>query len=248
MRVYLSLLFTLLLTMECAMSQETLESLEQQLNEKWEKISAFTAQVKMTADITAKGIRMNTAMEGPMVLERLPDGRSRYRTQMDGNIKIGPFGLMNFDTKSLMVSDGDVLYSETRSMNKITVTKTRADAKPEDAPGGGSSKLAAAQKKFDLKVLPEDTLRGRPVYVLQGKPKEAQQPDSPIQIDRALFYFDKATGIQLRISVYDTSDNVITQLDFNNIRLNPRVDAKQFEYTPPPGAEIVDNTAQPSTE
>ncbi|MCL4215847.1 MAG: hypothetical protein KJ052_02405 [Candidatus Hydrogenedentes bacterium] len=248
MRVYLSVVFIFLLTMENAVSQETLESLEQHLGEQWEKISAFTAQVKMTADITAKGIRMNTAMEGPMVLERLPDGSSRYRTEMDGNIKIGPFGLINFDTKSLMVSDGDVLYSETRSMNKITVTKSRADAKPEDAPGGGSSKLAAARKKFDLKVLPEETLRGRPVYVLQGKPKEAQQPDSPVQIDRALFYFDKATGIQLRISVFDTADNVITQLDFNNIRLNPRVDPKQFDYTPPTGAEIIDNTVQPAVE
>ena len=227
----------------CSNAQDTLESVQRELAEKWSGVQSFSATMRVKADVARSGISAKTDLTGPIVLERTDDGRARYRSELEGKVKGGPFGILRFRLRMLTVSDGETVYAESRIRNKVSVLKTRPQQKPDSSPGGGGERLEAARQKHDLRLLPSGTLGGRPVYVIEGRPKADAASEMP-EVARVLMYFDRETGIQLHIAALDKKDKPLTELSFTDVRLNPAVSPSIFRYTVPEGAEVVDKTQE----
>jgi outer membrane lipoprotein-sorting protein len=144
--------------------------------------------------------------------------------------------------ETLSVSDGTYTWSEQRTRKEVKVVKSRATRPAEqDAGGGGAERLEAFRDKYDLRVLPERDLGGRAAWVLEGRPREELE-ENGIKADRALFYFDKQTGILVIMALLDRKDRPLLEVKFNDIQVNPELPASTFDYTPPEGVEVVDKT------
>lgn len=214
------------------------------LSERWEDVDAYTADMAVTMDVRKMGLRVKSDMAGSVIYQRNGDDPPRMRSELAGTTEAGPFGIINMPMETLTVSDGTYTWSEQRAKGEVKVTKTRAKTnRPNDdqGPGGGAERLEAFREKYDLRVLPQRDLGGRPAYVIEGRPREELE-ENGIQADRALFYFDQQTGILVIMALLDRKSRPLLEVTFNDIRLNPELPEGTFTYTPPPGAEITDKT------
>lgn len=228
-----------------AVADEELTRIATELNERWEQVSAYSATMRVKVDVTQAGVRVGTDLTGPVTLQRLPDGKARFRSEVRGQIKGGPFNILTFPITAVTVSDGDFIYSESRFRDTVTVTKSRASAGEDSAPGGGAQRLASADARYELRLRSTGKLNGRRVYEVEGKPKPELLAKRP-EVRRLLMYFDRETGIQLKLVLLNAEEIPLTEVTFTDVTLNPEVDAAEFDYRIPPGAEVVDKTTEES--
>lgn len=238
-----SIAFASLLWAGTSMADEEVDRIARELHARWQTVSAYSARMRVTMDVTQSGIRVGTELSGPMVLERLPDDRVRFHSEVAGEVRGGPFNLLRFPITAVSVSDGEFVYSESRFRNTVTVTKDYAASAVDAAPGGGSERLLTFEEQYDLRLQSTGTLNGRRVYEIEGKPKAALRERNP-QVRRLLMYFDQETGIQLRLALLDAADKPLTEVTFSDVRLNPDYDPAMFDYRIPAGAKVVDKTAE----
>ena len=176
---------------------------------------------------------------------RLSIDRASRNPVIDGLLRTvgGALAVLNPQRQILAVNDGVTQYSEARVLNKVTVTKSDARKRGSSDPGGGSKALTDASSKYNLRVLPPETLNGRQVDVIEGRPKPGQKAEFP-GLDRLMLYFDRETGLQSRISALDKAGNKLTEVIFTDVVQNPPIDPGIFTYTIPRGAEVEDKTTQ----
>jgi outer membrane lipoprotein-sorting protein len=224
-------------------TEDALRELEGKLAEQWAKVNAYSATMIVEANVSASGIGVSTTMTGPLYVQRVEGGRMRSRSELAGKVSIGPLGLLKLDTRVLSVSDGETQYAEQRVRNTVKVVISKPGAENEDgkAPGGGEQKLSELVKRYDLRVLPDEVLDGRALYVLEGRPR-TEEDKKGLDVDRVLVYFDQETGIQRKMVLFNPAGETITQVMFENIQLNPQLSPSLFEYTIPEGAEVIDQT------
>ena len=127
---------------------------------------------------------------------------------------------------------------------RLTLRFRKSDARKRGSsdPGGGSKALSDASSKYDLRVLPAETLDGRQVDVIEGRPKPDHKVEFP-GLDRLLLYFDRETGLQSKVLALDKAGNKLTEVTFTDVVQNPPIDPAIFTYTIPRGAEVKDKTA-----
>ena len=124
------------------------------------------------------------------------------------------------------------------------MTKSAVSKKPESSPSGGVGLLSSAKEKYDLTLLPGERFEGRDVYVIACRPKEGVE-QAIADLDRMILYIDKETGFQIRTAAYlKKKKKPMTEMVFSDLKVNPRIDPKQFVYTPPEDVEVVDETVE----
>ena len=129
----------------------------------------------------------------------------------------------------LLVGDGQQLkmYNpQTNQVRSVTLTDT-ADMRAPLAFLLGRLSLRRQFKNLEM-----TTIEGRPVMIGEGRTgKEAYT--------RVEFYYDPKADFRLdAVKVYGRDDST-TVFRFSNEILNVKLDEKMFEFTPPPGAEIL---------
>ncbi len=130
-----------------------------------------------------------------------------------------------------VVSDGTTLKvyeAQNRQMFEQQVDKSQYPAALSFLTGQG--KLSDT---FDFQVMSGQQMNFPGGLVLVGTPK---QPTPAYQ--KVLFYVDAGTFQIRRAMVLDGQGNR-NRFDFLNPRVNEAVEAKQFNFTPPPGTSVV---------
>lgn len=129
--------------------------------------------------------------------------------------------------EQLLVADGEKLSIYDKDLNQVTVRKLG------DALGNtpaailfGSTDL---DKTFDLK----DTGIRDGVSWLEASPKSKDTTFEKISIG---FRNGELAAMELRDALGQT-----TMLDFSNVERNPKIDASTFAFTPPKGADVLQN-------
>lgn len=190
------------------------------------------------------------------------------------------------DGSLLEVCDGDVLWTSTQidtgkkssrkekkdqTVTRRNVTQILAAARKSSEEtekllitslglGGVPALLAAIEQDMKLTGVKEDTLRDRPVMVVQGTWSEAfasrvfgQQPQQasvalPSFVpDAVRVYLDKETGFPLRFLYLKKIPNREVQramltFDFLDVAINQPIDPSEFLYEPPTGVQPVELT------
>ncbi|HEU4582792.1 MAG TPA: outer membrane lipoprotein carrier protein LolA [Polyangiaceae bacterium] len=130
-----------------------------------------------------------------------------------------------------VVSDGKLLRvyeADNKQLYEQDMTKSAYPAALSFLLGQG--KLTAS---FTLKKLNEQTLKFKGGYVLLAIPKEATPA-----YQKMLLYVDGKTFQVRRVLLIDAQKNK-NVFDFSDPRVNEKVPASEFTFTPPPGTQIV---------
>jgi outer membrane lipoprotein-sorting protein len=131
-------------------------------------------------------------------------------------------------TRSLGVSNGEVLFSETTHNGTVSVTKMKAP--PAASPAEAQKKMLQATS---LNVVGKETLNGEPTTVLEARHEGAEMGVST-------FYFSDKSGVAVRM----TNKNPASKMEMTVLehQVLPDIDDAIFEYTPPEGATVQDLT------
>jgi len=151
-------------------------------------------------------------------------------------------GAMTADVK--IVNDGKFVWREMTiavPMPMVQVIKMKVGQKGPMGVDAGMTDDPVEQlrQQFEFTGVSEDTIDGRKMYVLEGKPKV---PPQGISITTVKCYADEESLMLRRMVMLDEADKELTRFDLTNVKINEKLDPKMFDYTPPDDARIVDRT------
>jgi hypothetical protein len=122
---------------------------------------------------------------------------------------------------------------------KITVHRgTIDDVGPFSVSGviGADALQPLLDKGMQLRRLPDGTVDDKPAYIIEmAGPPEANQP---VGDSKQKLYYDKDTGICVKIEHFLRGDSPLVSMTFRNIEVNPAIDRARFVYTVPNEAEV----------
>ena len=105
-----------------------------------------------------------------------------------------------------------------------------------------------AQKKgwFSADVLDEASLKyggkeqleGEEVYMIEGEPSALIKHENPEPPGTTRFYIGAKDGIMRKIVTYNPEGRETGSQIFSNIRIDPSISDKDFEFDPPEGTQI----------
>jgi outer membrane lipoprotein-sorting protein len=105
------------------------------------------------------------------------------------------------------------------------------------------------QKEWmDFTLVGTEELDGQPVYVLEGKWKEAatktpQGAAMAAMFSKSRLYLGQRDGYMHKMAQYDKAGStVVMTMEFANVKFDEELPAKLFTYQPPEGAPVMDMT------
>jgi hypothetical protein len=181
------------------------------------------------------------------------------RVRMELNLKVG-----STNGTLLEVCDGEILWSRQdidqqpqisrRNVTQILEAARAAGTVPENmliadlGLGGLGSLLGALERSFEFSGMKDDTLRERPVTIIQGEWSTFMQtnlrgadPNSPFPPyipDVVRVTLDRENGVPLRLMYLkkvpgrDVLKPFLT-LDFHDVKLGETIDPAEFQFTVP---------------
>lgn len=140
---------------------------------------------------------------------------------------------MDFEQTSSTVVDGEYQYSVAQFMGETLAI--RMDINPQTV-GAPQQLFESLEKDFVLELQAEEEVGGRKTYVIAAKPRQA----APFA--KLLFYFDQEYGFLVKNTSVDAQGGVIQNMHYTDLKVNEDLDPRHFQFTAPPGVEVVDRT------
>ncbi|HNQ23835.1 MAG TPA: outer membrane lipoprotein-sorting protein [Phycisphaerae bacterium] len=213
--------------------------------EAWEKHTSISGKIHSVSRTGSGPLATHSENQGTYeVLRR--DGKLLYRLEMASTMRVGKPDQMPHEgespaeepqviaQKTLMIIDGTNTYTLTDSNGEVSAGKGRL--RPERSPDPRTL-FASVIPKSDLKLLPEETVDGQPVWVIEVKPK----PEEAHRFARIVYYF-RHDGIQVKEVVYGGEGETARTMTVTDIKVDAEIDPKRFVFEAPPGVEVKDMT------
>ena len=208
----------------------------QELVDAWDQVQMASAKVDMVLE-AAGGLEGGTKGDGRYDFLKV-SGHTSIRFKLTNMLRIkSPEEGENVEywtaERLIFVTDGAVLYRFVEQSKHKTVTKVEYD--PDDIlQVGGRHLLDALQRDNRLSLLPDQTLQGKEVVVIEA--------ESLADGSKSIHYFDKATGIRLKMAELDQSGQDYLTITLSELDLSPQFEPDHFTMTPSEGVEWVDET------
>ncbi len=138
----------------------------------------------------------------------------------------------------LMVHDGEFIWQEMKMMGQVMVMKLKPN------PQSSRNDPSAFQDMYDLKYVGDEDFDGQKMWVLEGTPKAGAAETGPgaQQVGKVRIYVGQTDRFPHRWIAYAKDGSEMSDTQITNVKLNPKLDAGLFKYTPPAGARIMDMT------
>ncbi len=127
----------------------------------------------------------------------------------------------------VLVADGEKLSIYDKDLNQVTVRKLG------DALGSTPAAILFGAGDIDQSFELRDTGTRNGIAWLEATPKSRDTTFEKISIG---FRNGELAAMELRDAL-----GQITMLEFSNVQRNPKVDASTFAFTPPAGADVLNN-------
>ena len=107
----------------------------------------------------------------------------------------------------------------------------------------------SSREMYDFKVVSAKETDGQQVYVLEGLVKPSaitnqQMAAEAAKMGKMRVSIGREDGFVRRMELYDKSlTNLVTAMEFKNLKFNPDLPASTFVYQPPADAHVTDMTA-----
>jgi outer membrane lipoprotein-sorting protein len=213
---------------------ETLETVEKRLIGKSKEIRTLTADVLMSSGAPPERGGYKAESRGRYEFARKP-GKTLLRVQMDSVITTVTDGQERQRKASLLrIEDGRFTYKLYEQNGQKRAFKSKAGDLLGPDP---KVTFAALRKNQVISLLPDESLDGQAVYVIEAR---AKYPTEETGVSR--LYFAKDTGTMLKIVSYAKDGRVTQTIQYSNIELNPKIDPQRFVFKVPEGVELTDKT------
>ena len=224
-----------------AHAEQTIASVEAEVEAKWAQISGFTAKTTTDAAVPAGPMTMKSRATG--TLECLKQGdKTLFRLDMVNKIDMGvplPGALASAtEQKVLSVFDGESLYNEMEMLGQRHVFKMTGDTAEKGAPAAGKSMFEAFRAKGELKLLPDATVDGAPVYVIEIVPNDELKQNAPTPVGSLKVYISKELGLQIKMEVLDDKGSATSTTVYSDIDTKANLAPERFVYKVPAGVTV----------
>jgi outer membrane lipoprotein-sorting protein len=237
----LALVGLMVLAIPGLVQAQTVEDIEKKLVEAHSKMKSYTSKTKTTQDFDmGQGIKTSADYGGTVEWKR--DGNKlKYRTEMKGVTTQSVAGQENkSEVTVLMINDGDFVYTlSDQNIPNMPPQKMASKQKPDPAMSGEPAKLfEKLRQDNDLKVLPDEKVDGKDVYVLEVIPKNKE--DGPVA--KSLMYFAKDSGVNVKVLGKNKDGKDVFTNTSTDIKLNVDISNDRFVFKAPEGVQVMDMT------
>jgi outer membrane lipoprotein-sorting protein len=217
-------------------SADDLDAVQKKITEAWNKQKSLTAKLTTATQVDLGG---GNTMSGT--------GQGTYEFMKQGGKLLSRFELKDtivqnqgkeetrMEQERLMISDGETAYTLSAIFGEQRAMKTRVQPSQTGEPKALFEQL---RQQGEVKLLPDGTVEGRKVYVIEVKPK-ITTPGSPT---KQLLYFDHDSGFMIKIEGRGDNDLPLTSMTYVDIKLGQPIDPDHFKFKLPEGVELIDDT------
>lgn len=200
------------------------------------KVKSMRAKIRTTMKMDMGQMSMEGTGDGSIEFVRKGD-KVLTRTELKTNMsrKMGEQE-MKMDQNILAIVDGEYTYILNESMGQKMAVKTDIDAQFTADPAAMFDELHKANK---FTSLPDDTVDGRKVWVLEAVANEAG-PEGPAAKTR--MSFDQDSGFITKIESLGEDGKPTTTIEYIGLQLDAPIDAERFVFKAPEGVEVLDQT------
>ncbi len=219
----------------------TLEAVKKEIHDKVSKYRSIRYTLKSRSELEAIQITSNSEVEVKSEYLRKGDKvLSRVETHSKGHQKIGAEE-KDAEMTIVTIDDGRFNYTVTETKTERHAVKTLSGVGVGASPMNPMAVFKQAERIFDTKLLPDETVDGKPVYVIEMTPKTDALKR---RVGRTLSYYDKKTGLSIKTLVYNGLGTVMTTTIMTDIRINGDLSPDRFVFKPPAGVTVVDATSR----
>lgn len=220
---------------------ETLEEVEKKISDLIGKYKTIQYKHKYSMNLDMEQMKMKSSGDGTVAYKRKGDKgyMSRIETKGKEVRKIQDQAEENVESSNLMVFDGKHLY------NYMVSGETKHAMKSTPPEGGmnpfdHTALFKEQHKHFDFKLLPDEKVDGKPVWVIEGKLKEQAVPTQAANAFRSVSYYDQKTGIGIKSVSYDKDGKEVSSSVISDLKLDGEISDDQFVFKAPEGVEVMD--------
>jgi outer membrane lipoprotein-sorting protein len=219
--------FVLVMCSTAVRAEDTIESVEKDIIEKWSKMTSLTAKMATDANMGGMAMKMTGTIE---FLNK--EGKELFRLEAEMEQAMGG---QTMKSTILSIVDGEFQWM----LMDMGMMKQAMKTKPDDFQGspGGKKMFEQMKKDNDLKLLPSEKIDDKDCHVIEVKPKKSGE-----QLALVKMYFAKDTGIMVKMVGYDTGNNAVMTSTYSDIKTNVEIAAERFVFTAPEGVQVMDMT------
>jgi outer membrane lipoprotein-sorting protein len=138
----------------------------------------------------------------------------------------------------LVVSDEKYTWTLTDSQGRKVVVKNKLAEGQNMAVGEG---FEALRKDYDLKLLPDETVEGKPAWVIEATPKKGTPAAQTGMTMR--YYYDKGSGMMVKMAGKTVDGKTTMTSIVKDLKVNPDISADRFVFKVPEGVHVIDMTS-----
>lgn len=213
------------------LAADTIESAEKQIVEQNNKIKGLSAKLSIKSD-TPMG-SMNG--DGTVDFSRHGD-KSKWRVEMKMTMQQGE---TKNELSQLVVSDGEFAWNLQEFMGQKQCIKQKADESMSQISAKGIFDQLRKQE-FTLKLLPDETFEGKPVWTIEATPKEGSMMAA--QASKVTLNFSKDSGLFLRQTAFGKDGKPAQTVTVTDVKIDPNFAPDRFEFKAPEGVTVTDMT------
>jgi len=235
-------LFAGLLLCPLAAQCADLDAIEADVCSKWDSIKSMTYDMDSSTNMAGQGFSIVSNSTGTAEMKRKSETVWLMHMTSKGNTTQTMAGKeTKSDTSTLMVIDGEFMYSLSEGAGQKMATKMKAQDYSKMA--GGKNFFKWLRENYDVKVLPDETVDGASCYAIEATPKNKTPGQMPMT-----YCFSKDNGMVVATEVKGPDGKVMTSSKLKNVKLNPSIADDHFVFTAPPGVTVTDMTNLPAPE
>ena len=209
-----------------AVAGETFEEVSKKIAAAAEKVKSFSSKSKTVIEMKQEGFSMSSTTDTTYEMVRKGDSylmRSETRSRSETSI-------MGQTTKQestmLVIMDGEYSYTLTET-DTVKIAQKRKIKDPKshvDALEGWSDTA-------DMKVLPDSSVDGHAVWVIEMTPKGGDQ-------GKTVMSYHKESGQMIKMVSYTPDGKPMSTMTSTDIKVNERISPERFVFKAPPGVTV----------
>jgi outer membrane lipoprotein-sorting protein len=214
------------------------EAVQKSIQEAWSRHKSMTAHLQMVSHRIQGDAALDGKGEGQVEVLRKGEQyvqRKQAQTEMRRTAPAAEDSTV-IPVNMTIILDGQNEYliregGGQKFYIKMT-TKLASSVVPQDV-------IALLAQLAELKTLPEQTIDGQKVWVIDGMRHE---PDKYTGTARTVLYFLQDSGALRRQEHYDAANVKCETYDYTDFQFDLDLDPQRFVFDPPPGANVIDRT------
>lgn len=209
-----------------AIAGETVEGVSKKIAAASEKLNSFSAKIKTVTEMKQEGFSMVSTTNGTTEMLRKGDD-FLLRTETKGTTETNVGGTTTKQESSMLViSDGSYTYTVTETAGMKSAYKAKIEKSDLDP-------FKVWRDTAELKVLPDSSLDGRAVWVMEATPKEGQMGQG-----KTVMYYGKESGQMLKMVAHTPEGKPMATTTCSDIKVNEKISPDRFVFKAPPGVEV----------